>query len=92
MPTKRKPVAKKKTAVVKKKVEAPRTLGSYTIEELIAWRNSARKRIREKNDEIAAIVKESVVLFRKFLKAHKKANSDAAWEKKLNRVIARKVF
>lgn len=96
MPTKKKTAARRKPAAKKaavvKKTEAPRSLGSYSLEELIAWRNSARKRIHEKKNEFHVIQKEDQILLRKLVKINKKIESDAAWEKKLNRVISRKVF
>lgn len=86
-----KAVAKKTNQVVVDD-KSPKALRACDLEDLIKWRDTARARIKAREEEIKNRLHEVKVLFSRVWKVTQKQKSDEAWCKKLNRAITRKVF
>lgn len=74
-------------------------LKKFTLDVLISWRDTARKRIkvrkgeRQRLDEaICRCIKETVHLQNKFAKITKKIAKDREWIRTLNDVLIKKVL
>jgi len=94
--TRRKPpakrVAKKNAVAVVESSKFITNLSSYPLEEVMGWRDNARKRIEANLARIEKLRIQNDKIWREAEKLDKKLHSDLTWCKKLNRTIARKVF
>lgn len=97
--TRRKPVAKENAIIVQDNIvpaereeKTPTNLATYPLEEVLKWREAARKRIVKNQAQLDKLFEKHEAIARQGRKLDKKLHSDLTWCKKLNRVIARKVF
>jgi len=94
----RKPVTKKTTqkkvsvVTVQQNDKSPKTLSTFPLNDVLGWRDTARKRIQKNKTRIYKLKAQHEAIIREALRLDKQLHSDLTWCKKLNRVIARKVF
>ena len=94
----RKPVTKKTTqkkvavVTVQQNDKSPKALSAFPLNDVMGWRDSARKRIEQRKKRMKELKAQFEAVILEAQKLDKQLHSDLTWCKKLNRVIARKVF
>lgn len=72
--------------------KTPSQLIRFSLEDLINWRNSARKRCDSRENDLKILKNKGIEIIREVRRLDKKQHSDLVWIGKLNRVISKKVF
>jgi hypothetical protein len=67
-------------------------LKTYSLEELIKWRNSASSRVSKIDEDVKYLVHVMAETYLKVLKLQRKRKKDVQWIVKLNKALDFKVF
>jgi hypothetical protein len=81
------------TAVpVRQSDKTPKALASFPLDQIMVWRNSVRSRLNAREARMSVISKQHEAILREASRIDREQHSDLIWCKKLNRIIASKVF